>query len=69
MLEGSITFDDYIKFFEKKVISSKYYNKKQIQPSSIDLTLSDECFEVSSSFLSNNDKVKNKLRNFTKKKN
>ena len=29
MLEGSITFDDYIKFFEKKVISSKYYNKKQ----------------------------------------
>ncbi len=68
MLEGSITFDDYTKFFEKKVISSKYYDKKQIQPSSIDLTLSDECFEVSSSFLSNNDKVKNKLRNFTKKK-
>ena len=68
MLEGSITFDDYTKFFEKKVISSKYYDKKQIQPSSIDLTLSDECFEVSSSFLSNNDKIKNKLRNFTKKK-
>ena len=52
MHSGSITYDDYLNFFNLKIISSNFFNQNRIQPSSIDLTLSDECYEVVSSFLS-----------------
>ena len=50
------------------IIISSYFNLNQLQPSSIDLTLSDECYEIRSSFLSPNNKVRNKIKNFIKKK-
>ena len=68
MHSGSITYDDYLNFFNLKIISSNFFNQNRIQPSSIDLTLSDECYEVISSFLSPYDQVRNKLKNFIKKK-
>ena len=66
--KGSLTYEDYKKLFESKIILSNNFNLNQLQPSSIDLTLSDECYEIKSSFLSPNDNIRNKLNNFIKKK-
>ncbi|PPR47015.1 MAG: Deoxycytidine triphosphate deaminase [Alphaproteobacteria bacterium MarineAlpha5_Bin9] len=68
MDNGSLTFNDYKTLLDNKIIISKTFNLKQIQPSSIDLSLSNEGYEISSSFLSSNGKVKKKLNNFIKKK-
>ena len=68
MLNGSLIYDDYKKHFNSNLIFSNNFNLNQLQPSSIDLTLSDECFEIRSSFLSPKNKVRNKLSNFIKKK-
>ena len=68
MHKGSLIYNDYKKFFNSNIISSNNFNLNQLQPSSIDLTLSDECYEISTSFLSPNNKVKDKLYNFIKKK-
>ena len=68
MHKGSLIYNDYKKLFNSNIISSNNFNLNQLQPSSVDLTLSDECYEIRSSFLCPNEKVRNKLRNFTKKK-
>ena len=68
MHNGSLTYNDYKKLFNSKIIISNNFKIDQLQPSSIDLTLSDECYEISSSFLSPNEKVRIKLKNFIKKK-
>ena len=49
-LIGSLTNADYHNLFLDKSITSKNLSKKQIQPSSVDLTLSEECYEISASF-------------------
>ena len=68
MSNGSLTYIDYIKFFKSKKIISKNFNKNQVQPSSIDLTLSNECFQISSSFLSPSSSLQNKIQKFLIKK-
>jgi len=68
MLSGPFTYNDYKKFVNSKIIFSKNFKQNQLQPSSIDLSLSKECYEISSSFLSPNSKVRNKLNNFINKK-
>ena len=67
MHSGSLIYDDYKKLFNTKIVTSNNFNLNQLQPSSIDLTLSNECYEIKSSFLSPNDTVRNKLKNFIKK--
>jgi Deoxycytidine deaminase len=65
---GSLTYDDYIKLFQKKEIESYDLNKNQIQPSSLDLSLSKECYEIKYSFLSPRSKVRDKLEDLIVKK-
>ena len=67
MLNGSLIYSDYKSFFNSNIIISNNFNLNQLQPSSIDLTLSDECYEIKSSFLSPKNNVRNKLSNFIKK--
>ena len=61
-MNGSLTFDDYEKLIKNKEIISLNYNKRRTQPSSIDLTLSSECYELRFSFLSPKGKIRNKLK-------
>ena len=53
MRNGSLTYNDYKQFLNTNIIFSNDFTINQLQPSSIDLTLSDECYEIKSSFLSN----------------
>ncbi len=41
----------------KKIYSNKIINKNQIQPASLDLTLSDKCYRIKASFIPNNIKI------------
>ena len=59
---GSLIYSDYVKLIKNKNIVYDKISKKQIQPSSIDLTLSNECYEINHSFLSPNNNVRNKLQ-------
>jgi len=68
MNKGSLIYEDYCKLINNNILLSKNFNKNQIQPSSIDLTLSEECYEIRSSFLSHTTKVRDKLTKFAKKK-
>ena len=45
-----------------KIILGLDQFKKQIQPSSVDLSLSNECYEIKTSFLSPKNKVRDKLK-------
>ena len=65
---GSLTYQDYLKLYENDQIISNYFNISQIQPSSLDLSLSSECYEVKYSFLSPKNKVREKLENLIVKK-
>ena len=47
---------------------SECFNNDQIQPSSLDLTLSNECYEIKYSFLAHKTEVRNKLENLIIKK-
>ena len=67
-MNGSLVFIDYINLIKKNYIITENINIQQIQPSSIDLSLSDECYEVKHSFLSYNSKVRDKLRDLAIKK-
>ena len=40
MSKGSLTYEDYFNLAKKNIIKSKNFDFSQIQPSSIDLTLS-----------------------------
>ena len=62
-MNGSLTHKDYKKLFDDKQIQSIKFNIDQIQPSSLDLTLSNECYEIKYSFLSPKSKVVSKLKN------
>lgn len=67
-MNGSLVYQDYINLIEKNLIISENINENQIQPSSIDLSLSEECYEIKYSFLSYNSKVRDKLKNLAIKK-
>ena len=65
---GSLTHNDYVSLFKEKQILSNKFNNNQIQPSSLDLSLSNECYEIKYSFLSPNSKVRDKLESLILKK-
>ena len=60
---GSLTFDDYKILLCNNNLQSNSNINNQIQPSSVDLTLSEECYEIKSSFLSPKEKLRDKLSN------
>ena len=49
MNKGPLIYDDYLTLINNNILFEKNFNQNQIQPSSIDLTLSEECYEISSS--------------------
>ena len=61
-MNGSLTHLDYLDLFNSKEIESPFLNDSQIQPASLDLTLSNECYEIEYSFLCPQTKVRNKLK-------
>ena len=65
---GSLVYQDYINLIDKNLIIAENIIKYQIQPSSIDLSLSEECYEIKHSFLSYNSKVRDKLKDLAIKK-
>mgnify|MGYP001262649608 CR=1 FL=1 len=66
--QGSLIHQDYHLLVDKKYIYYDNFNNNQIQPSSIDLTLSEECYEISASFLSPSKNVKEDLKDVMIKK-
>ncbi len=67
-MNGALVYKDYINLINKSYIITENIKINQIQPSSIDLSLSDECYEVKYSFLSYNSKVRDKLKDLVIKK-
>jgi len=68
MFSGSLTYQDYLYLYEKNQIINPNFTKSQIQPSSVDLTLSEECYEISASFLNSKNNVRDKLQHILVKK-
>ena len=67
-MSGTLVYEDYLSLYNNNKIKSLLFNKSQIQPSSIDLSLSDECYEIKTSFLSPDKKVRDKLKKIYSKK-
>ena len=67
-MNGSLVYQDYINLINKNFVITKNIRNNQIQPSSIDLSLSEECYEIKYSFLSYNSKVRDKLKDLAIKK-
>ena len=61
MMSGALIFDDYFNLIKKNKITNLTNINSQIQPSSIDLSLSNECYEIKASFLTPKNKVRDKL--------
>ena len=68
MNKGSLVHEDYFNLFKNNNINYNKYTSSQIQPSSVDLTLSDECYEIKASFLSPSTNVRDKLENIINNK-
>ena len=49
----------------KKIYSNKSIISNQIQPASLDLTLSDKCYRIKASFIPNNIKISNVIKDLT----
>ena len=62
IFKGSLTYQDYFNLHRNKYFLGKNFSINQIQPSSVDLTLSDECYQISASFLSSSNTVRNNLK-------
>ncbi len=62
-MSGSLTYIDYLNLFKNENIQSPFLKNNQVQPASLDLTLSNECYEVEYSFLCPHSTVKDKLKN------
>ena len=60
--KGSLTYEDYKYLYKNKNINGENFSLKQIQPSSVDLTLSEECYEINASFLSSQSGVRESLK-------
>lgn len=67
-MRGSLTFSDYKKLIKNKRIITSNYVESRIQPSSMDLTLSSECYELKYSFLSPKGRIRNKIKKLSIKK-
>ena len=67
-MNGSLIYSDYLNLYSRNMIQSLALSKNQIQPSSIDLSLSNECYEIKYSFLSPKSKVRDKLKELIVKK-
>ena len=67
-MNGALVYEDYLSLYNTGKIQGLKFYKLQIQPSSIDLSLSDECYEIKTSFLSPNNKVRDKLKKIYSKK-
>ena len=67
-MSGTLVYEDYLNLIKNNKIQSLNFEKFQIQPSSIDLSLSEECYEIKTSFLSPYNKVRNKLKKIYSKK-
>jgi len=67
-MNGTLVYKDYLSLYKGNKINSLSFTKSQIQPSSIDLSLSEECYEIKTSFLSPDNKVRNKLKKIYSKK-
>tara|TARA_Y100001970_G_scaffold6103_1_gene6956 strand:+ start:15722 stop:16780 length:1059 start_codon:yes stop_codon:yes gene_type:complete len=67
-MTGALVYDDYKTLYKNKRIQNLISPNSQIQPSSVDLSLSDECYEIKTSFLSPKTKVRKKLELIYKKK-
>ena len=67
-MNGTLIFEDYLSLYNDNKINSLFFKKSQIQPSSIDLSLSEECYEIKTSFLSPDNKVREKLKKIYSKK-
>ena len=65
---GSLTNEDYHEILKKNFITSNNFKVDQIQPSSIDLTLSEECYEISASFLSISKNIRESIKDVQIKK-
>ena len=63
-MNGTLVYEDYLLLYNDNKIKSLGFKKSQIQPSSIDLSLSEECYEIKTSFLSPDNKVRDKLNPF-----
>ena len=62
IFNGSLVFKDYLNFFKSKKIINNNFSLDQVQPSSVDLTLSEECYEINASFLSPTNYVRDNLK-------
>ena len=67
-MNGALVYDDYISLIKSNKITGIQDISTQIQPSSVDLSLSAECYEIQTSFLSPNYKVRDKLSKIYSKK-
>jgi len=67
-MNGTLVYEDYLSLYNNNKIKSLSFKKSQIQPSSIDLSLSEECYEIKTSFLSPDKKVRDKLNRIYSKK-
>ena len=67
-MNGTLVYEDYLSLYKNNKIKSSSFKKLQIQPSSIDLSLSEECYEIKTSFLSPDYKVRDKLKQIYAKK-
>ena len=61
-IKGSLIYEDYKDLYKQKHIVSNNFLIKQIQPSSVDLTLSEEGYEIDASFLSSKSNVRDALK-------
>ena len=67
-MNGALVYDDYQNLCKNNKIILTKNNSNQIQPSSLDLSLSNECYEIKASFLSPKSTVRKKLRQIVLKK-
>jgi dCTP deaminase len=67
-MNGALVYDDYLKLCKNKYIIGINNKTNQIQPSSVDLSLSSECYQIKASFLSPKNKVREKLKKISIKK-
>jgi len=67
-MNGTLVYEDYLSLYNNNKIKGLLFKKSQIQPSSIDLSLSEECYEIKTSFLSPDSKVRDKLKKIYAKK-
>ena len=67
-MNGALVYNDYILLLKKRKINGLTTLSSQIQPSSIDLSLSAECYETKTSFLCPKTKVIDKIKKLSFKK-